>query len=138
MFAKRYRLLTLCLIFVALLMTGVSEANAADQGVTLAGRQFFPGKGLVFYFKVDSDFDVDGAAKYVVIDGVQYEFNCRLREDGLLACLADAPRSVIGKEAEIHFGPYIIQTIIPEAHTPKSSGEEGAGDDGMTQIDPPG
>src|SRR3990172_8850729 len=136
MFAKRYRLLTLCLIFVALLMTGVSEANAADQGVTLAGRQVFPGKGWGFYFKGASGLDVDGAAKYVVIDGVQYEFNCRVREDGLLACLADAPRSVIGKEAEIHFGPYIIQTIIPEAHTPKSSGE-GAGSDDMTQIDPP-
>lgn len=117
MFAKHKHLLVLFVLVLVLSTIGASPAKAA-QDVTLAGREFFPGKGLVFYFNVDDSFDVDGAAKYVIIDGVQYELTCRLRDDGLLACLADAPRSVIGKEADVHFGPYEFETVIPEAHIP--------------------
>lgn len=118
MFANRKHLLLFVLLALILSVAWVSSAHAADQDVTLAGREFFPGKGLVFYFHVDPGFDVDGAAKYVIIDGVRYDLTCRLREDGLLACLADAPRSVIGKDVEVHFGPYTFDTVVPEAHIP--------------------
>lgn len=114
MFAKLIRPFMVAIILLVITALGAVPANAANPEVTFAGREFFYGKGVVFYFNVDPGYDVDGAVKYAVIDGVQYELTCRLRQDGLLACLADAPQTVIGEIAEVHFGPYEFETIIPE------------------------
>lgn len=126
MFNKNISFLLAIFFLVALIASTATPALAASgPDVTFLGAAFR--NGLVLYFNVAEGFELDAAAKYVVVDGVQYSLSCHTNASGLLACFADVEKGSIGSLASIQFGEFSFETIVPAAKVPDAcSGYEYA------------
>ena len=119
MTGKPFRLLASSIILFTLIGTAVTPAQAAGvTAVHILGADYISGKGLVLYFEVSVDFNLEAAEKLVIVNGIRFPLACQFKDNGLLVCVAGVKKTAIGSLASIFIGDASFESTIPEPNMP--------------------
>jgi hypothetical protein len=83
--SKSFKVILSIVMLAVLLLSSASSAFAArERSITLIGAEFEQGKGVVFTFKVNGEFDSYGGT--AIIAGQEFTLSCNFKDNGDLGC----------------------------------------------------